>query len=47
MLDPDDLSPQSLAQGIAKLLADESIPDVASIPPLDGAQRAASALLTV
>jgi predicted glycosyltransferase len=47
MLDPDDLTPQSLAQSLANLLGDETIPDVASIPPLDGAQRAASALLSV
>jgi predicted glycosyltransferase len=47
MLDPDDLSPQSLARCLAAMLVDESIPHVESIPPLDGAQRAAAVLLAV
>lgn len=45
MLDPDDLTPERMAQELRLLLMDDSIPNPANIPPLDGAQRAASLLL--
>jgi predicted glycosyltransferase len=45
MLDPDDLTPERLAQELRLLLMDDNIPNPANIPPLDGAQRAAMLLL--
>jgi hypothetical protein len=45
MLDPDDLTPQRLADELVALLSDDSVPNVANIPPLDGARRAAALLL--
>jgi predicted glycosyltransferase len=45
MLDPDYLCPERLAQELRQLLTDDSIPNPANIPPLDGAQRAARLLL--
>jgi len=45
MLDPDEMTPVRLAESITKLLADETVPDPRFIPSLDGAKRAAAALL--
>jgi predicted glycosyltransferase len=45
MLDPDSLTPERLAQELMQLLTDDNIPDPDNIPPLDGAQQAALALL--
>jgi len=45
VLDPDDLTPQRLASELIALLSEDGIPDEASIPPLDGARRAARLLL--
>lgn len=45
MLDPDDLTPERLAHELQQLLTDDTIPNPANIPPLDGAQRAARLLL--
>jgi len=39
-LDPRDLTPDALAEELARLLHDDGIPDVAGLPPMDGAQRA-------
>jgi predicted glycosyltransferase len=45
-LDPDELTGPRLARGLISLLADEGVPAIANIPPLDGAERAAVALLS-
>lgn len=45
LLDPVDLDPERLAAELGRLLGDEAIPNLANIPPLDGAQRAADLLL--
>jgi predicted glycosyltransferase len=45
VLDFDDLSTESLAQELESLLFNEAVPDIANIPALDGAERAAEALL--
>ena len=47
MLDPDELSPERMADGIRKLLVDEGLPNEANVPPLDGAKRAAALLLEI
>jgi predicted glycosyltransferase len=39
-LDPRDLTPRALAAELARLLRDDGIPNVAGLPPMDGAQRA-------
>jgi predicted glycosyltransferase len=44
-LDPEQLSAELLAEGLLSLLADESLPAAANVPPLDGARRAANLLL--
>ena len=44
-LDPDELSAPNLARSLIGLLADEGVPDPAHLPLLDGAERAADALL--
>lgn len=46
-LDPDDLTPERLAASLIGLLADDVVPNIAAMPPLDGAERAAEALLEV
>ena len=45
MLDPDDLTPQRLADELVALLSEDGFPDESNIPPLDGARRAAQLLL--
>jgi predicted glycosyltransferase len=45
LLDPDDLSGEALARELNQLLTEDGIPDSANIPPLDGASRAATAIL--
>ncbi len=45
LLNPDDLTPERLAEDLLQLLGEEGLPDLASIPPLDGAQRAAAVLV--
>lgn len=45
MLEPDGLTPEALAHGLLDLLAADDLPDEASIPPLDGAARAAALML--
>ena len=45
MLNPDVLTPKRLAHELLGLLSDDSVPDLANIPPMDGAQRAAMLLL--
>jgi predicted glycosyltransferase len=45
VLDPETLTPQLLAEELLGLLAEDTVPDEANIPPLDGAQRAAALLL--
>ena len=45
MLDPDNLTPERMAQELMQLLTDDNIPNLDNIPPLDGAQQAALALL--
>jgi len=44
-LPPEDLSPERLACDLLHLLTENTIPDRERIPPLDGAQRAAAAIL--
>jgi len=44
-LDPRALSPRRLAREVVELLDDGRVPDEARLPPLDGAERAASWLL--
>ena len=46
MLDPDELTAPRLARDLIRLLADDGVPDPSNIPPLDGAKRAADALLS-
>jgi predicted glycosyltransferase len=46
VLDPDEMTPQTMAEGLLSLLADDNMPDRGSIPPLDGAERAAEAMLS-
>ena len=41
LLDPSELTPDRLAQELMQLLTEDDIPNVANIPPLDGAARAA------
>jgi predicted glycosyltransferase len=45
MLDPSELSAARLAGELARLLSDDGIPEVASIPLLNGAGRAAEIIL--
>ena len=45
MLDPDELTPSRLARGVFELLVDDSVPNRDAMPALDGARRAAEALL--
>lgn len=47
MLDPDELTPETMADSLVRLLADENVPAPEFIPQLDGARRAAAALLGV
>lgn len=44
-LDPDELTASNLARSLSTLLADDNVPDPAHLPLLDGAERAADALL--
>ena len=45
MIDPDDLTPARLADGIELLLSTDRVPDATRLPALDGARRAASIVL--
>jgi predicted glycosyltransferase len=45
VLDFDDLSTESLAQQLESLIFNEAVPDIANIPALNGAERAAEVLL--
>lgn len=46
VLDPDELSPERLAEELNSLLIDRaSLPNRANVPPLDGARRAAELLV--
>src|SRR5919197_1434167 len=45
LLAPEALTPRRLAADLDRLLADETVPKPAGIPPLDGAQRTARMLL--
>jgi predicted glycosyltransferase len=45
VLDPDELTAPRLAAAVISLLADDSVPNRANIPALDGASRAADVLL--
>jgi predicted glycosyltransferase len=45
MLDASELSPERMAEELARLSHDDMIPHVGNMPPLDGAQRAASLLV--
>jgi predicted glycosyltransferase len=45
MIDPRTLSPKRLARELISLLRDDAIPNIANIPRLDGAQRAATLLV--
>jgi predicted glycosyltransferase len=45
LLAPEALTPRRLAADLDRLLADETVPNPAGIPPLDGAQRTARMLL--
>jgi predicted glycosyltransferase len=45
LLAPESLTPHRLAADLTQLLADETVPDPAGIPALDGARRTARALL--
>ena len=45
VLDPADLTPDRLAAELARLLYGDDIPELANIPPLDGARQAAMLLL--
>jgi predicted glycosyltransferase len=44
-LDPVSLTPDALADEVMQLMMEDRIPDAASIPPLDGAENAATLLL--
>lgn len=44
-LDPDELTASNLARSLSRLLADDAVPNPAHLPLLDGAERAADALL--
>lgn len=43
-LEPRDLTPDALAAELTSLLDDDGIPDLAALPPMDGAQRASDLL---
>ena len=45
LLAPEALTPHRLAADLTRLLADETVPDPAWIPALDGAERTARTLL--
>jgi predicted glycosyltransferase len=45
LIDPDDLCPKRMAEGLIRLLKEDGIPDTTHIPALDGAERAADMLL--
>jgi hypothetical protein len=45
LLAPEALTPHRLAADLTGLLADETVPDQAGIPALDGAERTAQTLL--
>jgi predicted glycosyltransferase len=45
VIDPDDLSPESVLDELRQLLRDD-IPDLNNMPPLDGAQHAVEAMLS-
>jgi predicted glycosyltransferase len=45
MVSPDVVTPRLLARELTSLLTDDEVPNLANIPPLDGAQRAATLLL--
>lgn len=47
MLDPDELSPDRMAEDIKNLLVDTGLPNKANMPPLNGAKRAAALLLEI
>jgi predicted glycosyltransferase len=44
-IQPERLTSERLGAGLHRLLAAEDVPNLANIPPLDGAQRAADMLL--
>ena len=44
-VDPDALNPERLTEEILQLLTGNGIPDPASVPPLDGARRAATVFI--
>ena len=44
-LDPDELSVETMAPALLKLLDEDIIPDAANIPSFDGAARAATFML--
>ena len=45
VLEPEALTSERLAEDLLRLLTEDGIPDLAQIPPLDGAARAASVLV--
>jgi predicted glycosyltransferase len=45
MLDPEFLTAARLAEELIGLLRDEDVPKAANVPPMDGAERAVTALL--
>ena len=45
MIDPDELTPSRRARGVFELLVDDAVPNREAMPALDGARRAAEALL--
>jgi predicted glycosyltransferase len=45
VLDPDELTAARLSSEVIRLLEDDNVPNRANIPALDGARRAADALL--
>jgi predicted glycosyltransferase len=45
VLDPDDLTPRRLVKELIQLLDDKEVPNPSNIPPLDGAERAATVIL--
>lgn len=46
LLDPDDLSPLRLFEGLEKVLVADELPVVDAIPPLDGVDHAADRILS-
>lgn len=46
MIYPDELTPSRLARGVFELLVDDAVPNREAMPALDGARRAAEALLS-